>query len=80
MAVTSSKMTPMHGAAEGGRLDIVKVLMEKVGDKKDEMCNMKDDDGKTPCDLAVANKHKPVIKCLKEMGDPNAASVACCIS
>mmetsp|Transcript_8390 Transcript_8390/g.16955 ORF Transcript_8390/g.16955 Transcript_8390/m.16955 type:complete len:177 (-) Transcript_8390:66-596(-) len=80
LACTASKMTPLHGAAEGGRLEIVKLLMEKSGDKKEEMCNMKDDDDKTPCALAVAGSHKNVIKCLKEMGDPNAASVACVIS
>mmetsp|Transcript_11508 Transcript_11508/g.20972 ORF Transcript_11508/g.20972 Transcript_11508/m.20972 type:complete len:177 (+) Transcript_11508:277-807(+) len=80
MAATSSKMTPLHGAAEGGRVEIVKLLMEKIGDKKEEMCNMVDDDGKKACDLAVAGQHKQVIKVLKEMGDPNAASVACVIS
>ncbi|GMI11417.1 hypothetical protein TrRE_jg3932 [Triparma retinervis] len=79
LACTASKMTPLHGAAAGGRLEIVKLLMEKSGDKKEGMCNSKDDEDKTPCQLAVDGKHKNIIKCLKEMGDPNAASVACVI-
>ena len=80
MATTTSKMTPLHGATEGGRVEIVRLLVTAAGDKKDEMCNMKDDTGKTPCDLAVAGKHKAVVNVLKELGDPNAASVACVIS
>jgi len=80
MAVTTSKMTPLHGACEGGRLEIVRLLIEKAGADKEAACNALDDDGKTPCALAVAGQHKPVIKLLKELGDPNAASVACVIS
>jgi ankyrin repeat protein len=80
MAVTSSKMTPLHGACEGGRLDIVTLLLTSAGDKKEAACNALDDDGKTPCALALAGSHKPVISKLKELGDPNAASVACVIS
>lgn len=79
-ALTTSKMSPLHGATEGGRIEIVRLLVTSAGARKDEMCNIKDDAGKTPCDLAVAGGHKPVIKLLKELGDPNAASVACVIS
>ena len=80
IAITTSKMTPLHGACEGGRLEIVRLLLEKAGDKKDAACNALDDDGKTPCALAIGGKHKAIIKLLKELGDPNAASVACVVS
>ena len=80
-AATSSKMTPLHGAAEGGRVEIVKLFMEKVPEgRKEEMCNAKDGDDKLAFDLAMAGSHKMVVKHLKEMGDPNAASAACTIS
>ena len=80
MACTASQMTPLHGATEGGRVEIVKLLTAAAGADKDKMCNMKDSDGKTPCDLAVAGKHKAVVQALKDVGDPNAASAACVIS
>jgi len=81
LAATGTKMTPLHGAAEGGRVELVKLFMEKVPpEKKEEMCNAKDGDDKLPFDLAMAGQHKMVVKHLKEMGDPNAASAACTIS
>ncbi len=76
-AVTTSKMTPLHGATEAGKVDIVRLLIEKAADKKLDMFNAKDDDGKTPCDLAVAKGEKATIQLLKQLEDPNAASVSC---
>ena len=73
-------MTALHGAAEGGRVEVVKVILEKAGEKKEELCNKIDGDGKNPCQLAVDAQQKAVVKALKDLGDPNAASVACVIS
>lgn len=78
MATTSSAMTPMHGAAEGGRVEVIRLFLEKAP-SKDDLCNARDADGKTPFDLAVQNKHNAVCKLLKEMGDPNAQSAACLV-
>lgn len=78
MAETSSKMTPLHGAAEGGRVELLRLFYEKSTDK-DALFNARDADAKTPFDLAVQNKHTAVCKLLKELGDPNAQSAACCV-
>lgn len=77
MAETSSKMTPLHGAAEGGRAELIRLFLTK-GDK-DALVNARDADNKTPFDLAMQGKHAAVVKALKEMGDPNAQGAACCV-
>jgi hypothetical protein len=41
---------------------------------------MRDSENKLPFDLAMAGQHKAVVKILKDMGDPNAASAACIIT
>lgn len=82
-AVTNTQMTPLHGACEAGRAEVVRVLIENCGEdeeKKMELFNAKDKAGKTPFDLALAGEQRAVIKLLKDMGDPNAASAACVIS
>jgi len=77
MAETSSKMTPLHGAAEGGRAELIRLFLEK-GDKM-VLVNARDADNKTAFDLAVQGKHAAVVKVLKEMGDPNAQAASCCV-
>lgn len=77
MAETSSKMTPLHGAAEGGRAELIRLFLEK-GDKM-ALVNARDADNKTAFDLAMQGKHAAVVKVLKEMGDPNAQGAACCV-
>lgn len=57
---------------------MIRLFLEKAPDK-DALCNARDADGKTPFDLAVQNKHNAVVKVLKDMGDPNAASAACLV-
>lgn len=59
-APTNSGSTPFMAGCEGGRVDIVRVLMEKaiaLG-KLEDMCNAKDSAGKTPFDLASGGQHK----------------------
>lgn len=80
-ATTNSGMSPLHGAAEGGRAELVRFFLEQVpADRKEELCNAKDGDGKTAFELAMGGGHKAVCKIMKELGDPNAASAACVIS
>ncbi|CAM9724642.1 unnamed protein product [Heterosigma akashiwo] len=79
MAVTKTNMSVLHGAAEGGKVEFVRFILERAGDQKEALCNLKDNDQKTPFDLAVAGKHKAVCTVLKELGDPNAQSGACVI-
>lgn len=59
-AVTSSGATPFAAACEGGRVEVVRTLMEKAAaaGRLDEMCNAKDSAGKTAFDLAAAGQHK----------------------
>lgn len=83
MAVTQTNMTPLHASCEGGRAELVRYLLDKgveKGNSVESMCNMRDADGKSPFDLAMAGEHKAVVKILKDSGDPNAASAACIIS
>jgi ankyrin repeat protein len=79
MAETSSLMTPLHGACEGGRSELIQILTTGADAKKEALFNARDVDGHTPFDLAMANKHQAVVKLLKELGDPNAQSAACCV-
>ncbi|CAM9397772.1 unnamed protein product [Discosporangium mesarthrocarpum] len=82
LAQTSSGSTPFSAACEGGRIEVVRLCIDKAQSlgKLEEMCNLKDAAEKTPFDLAAAGQHKAVCKLLKEMGDPNAQSAACTIS
>lgn len=59
-AVTSSGSTPFLAGCEGGRVDVVRTLMEKAiaKGKLEDMCNQKDTAGKTPFDMAAAGQHK----------------------
>lgn len=57
---------------------MIRLFLERAANKE-ELCNARDADQKTPFDLAVQNKHNAVCKLLKEMGDPNAQSAACTI-
>jgi len=79
MAETASKMTPLHGAAEGGRAEVVQILMDGAGGNKEALFNARDADGHTPFELAMQNKHSGVVKLLKELGDPNAQSASCSV-
>jgi ankyrin repeat protein len=67
-------MTAIHGAAEGGKVEIVRLLMENKADT-----SKKDANGKLPFDYAVDGKHTAVVKVLKEMGDAAAQSSACVV-
>lgn len=64
-AVTSSGTTPFTAACEGGRVEVVRSLMEKASaiDKLDDMCNVKDSAEKTAFDLAAAGQHK--VRCTR---------------
>lgn len=59
-AVTSSGSTPFLAGCEGGRVNVVRTLMEKAISlsKLEEMCNAKDANGKTPFEMAAAGQHK----------------------
>lgn len=47
-------------ACEGGRVEVVRSLMEKAATlgKLEEMCNKTDAAGKTPFEMAAAGQHK----------------------
>lgn len=75
-------MNVLHGACEGGRVDTVTAIMEFVA--KDEVAKAtittgKNDEGKTPWDVAFASKNAPLCQVLKDMGDVNALSATCII-
>jgi ankyrin repeat protein len=76
-------MSALHGACEAGKIDVVKELLSFVANdeaKKTALTTMKNQDNKTPCEIAVAGKQQAVVQALKEGGDPTAASAACVIS
>lgn len=52
-AATASGMTAMHAACEAGHTKFVEFLLERAPDKL-ALCAAKDNNGKVPCDLAVA--------------------------
>lgn len=54
------KTNPLLSAAAEGNLEIVKLLVENGA-----QINCKDNDGNTPIDCAVINKHKEVVEFLK---------------
>jgi ankyrin repeat protein len=66
---TQSKDSPLHCAAEAGRVEVVRVLVEHAGSEKDDYFGLKNAEGKTACDLGVAGKHKGVVEALKAGGD-----------
>lgn len=78
-AVTKTGETALHCSAEAGRVEVVRTLIEKMGDQKEELFKMENSDGKLACDLAIVKKHKAVVQTLKELGDPKAGSAACII-
>ncbi len=76
-------MSALHGACEAGKVEVVKELMSAVASdegKKTAMTGLKNQDGKTACEIAVSGKQQAVVQALKEGGDPGAASAACVIS
>lgn len=77
-AATTSGMTAMHAACEAGHANFVQFLIERAPDPL-KLCALKDNNGKVPCDLAVAGKYKAVVTALKGCGDPVAQSSACVI-
>ena len=76
-------MSALHGACEAGKVEVVKELLSSVANdeaKKITLTSMKNQDGKTACEIAVSSKQQAVVQALKEGGDPTAASAACIIS
>lgn len=71
---TLSRWSPLFPVAP----QVIRLFLER-GPNKEELCNARDADSKTPFDLAMQNKHTAVVKLLKEMGDPNAQSAACLV-
>ncbi len=83
LAETTSKMNPLHGACEGGRVETVRVILEFVANdeaKKNALLTNKNGDGKTSWQLASEAKNVPILEVLKAAGDPGAKSEACLIS
>jgi len=83
----TTKMNALHGAVEAGKVDVVTALLthlagadEEVVKKRDALCNAKNSDGKTPCNIAEGTKNKAMIDKMKALGDKNAASSSCTIS
>jgi len=61
-------LTPLHSAAFGGHVEIVKLLLERGADP-----NAKTDDGLTPLHIAAFKGHVDVVRVLLEHGaNPNA--------
>ena len=79
LSTTTSKLTPLHFSAENGRAAIVPHLAVAAGAKKMNLFQAESNEGKTAAALAKENKHKDVVKALKEAGDPAAASGGCVI-
>lgn len=74
-----SKNIPLHLSSEGGSRDIVSILVEKAGDKKNEMFLAVNNENETSFSLAKKAGKKDVTKLLKSLGDPNASSGLCII-
>lgn len=74
IATKEGGMTPLMGACEGGRIEVVKALLAGKCDTE-----LTDKDGKTACDHAVAKKSKAIVQAIKESGAPSAQSAACVI-
>ena len=52
-ARTVSGTTALHAAAEAGRVEFVEFLLEHLGDRKRELLDAKDSDGKVAYELAA---------------------------
>lgn len=79
----TTKMNALHGAVEAGKIEVIRALLTQLaGDekKRDDLCNAKNSDNKTPCNIAEGTKNKPIIDLMKSLGDKNAASSSCTIS
>jgi hypothetical protein len=75
LAASSSMMTPLHGACSKGHLGVIRVLLAGCGDFMEQACTSLDEDGKTPCQLAIEEGHDDCVALLKELGDPVALAV-----
>lgn len=73
LSTTTSNLTPLHFSAENGKAAIIPHLTVAAGDKKMNLFQAESNEGKTAAALAKENKHKGVVKALKEAGDPAAA-------
>jgi hypothetical protein len=83
LAETTSKSNALHCAVEANRVETVRALMQFVNDdadKKTALTMAKNNEEKTPWDLAFGAKNKAVCQVLKDMGDANGASSSCIIS
>mmetsp|Transcript_14326 Transcript_14326/g.21455 ORF Transcript_14326/g.21455 Transcript_14326/m.21455 type:complete len:185 (+) Transcript_14326:192-746(+) len=83
MAQTSTKMSALHGACEAGRVEVVRELLGHLAEdeeKRNALSNLKNQDDKTPFEIAAASKHAAVCQALKDCGDINATSSACTVS
>ncbi len=68
---------------EAGKVEVVRTLMQAVEsneEKRTALTMAKNSDGKTAWEIATAANNKVICQVLKEMGDSNGASAACCIS
>ena len=72
-------MSALHGAAEGGRVEVIRYMLDKKENERNILFDLRDADDKTPFILAFENKHQNVLKLLKDYGDPNAKSASCVI-
>ena len=80
MLKNSSDELPMHCAAEANRATFVGALIATFPDKKEAMFTAKNEDGKTPAELAREGKSSAAFNALKDGGDPGAQSAACVLS
>ncbi|KAJ9546582.1 hypothetical protein OSB04_019125 [Centaurea solstitialis] len=70
-ALDAHRRTPLHLAAAGGSLEMVRELLSVRGGDIDP-CRYQDEDGLTPVHLAAINEHVEVVRVLVQ-ANPNAA-------